>query len=206
MVPLIQPTTKDSTIEKDATGTHNEVGDSRGQGEAKSSPVSSEPRTLEPEAPRRSTKTRKPVDWFTPDKAHGYHVVTNYLDMSINNMCKNISNRKIHDVNLLTALAMDPYNGYIDSTIPLSMDFLTGNPGMFKATSTKDLDSPNIKDAMSGPYRDEFVAGMSAEIEELQAHGTWTVMKRDEIPEQLLPDGTMGILKVVPTTWVFRIK
>ena len=101
---------------------------------------------------------------------------------------------------------MDPYNGCIDGTIPLPMDFLTGNPGMFKAKSTKEPDSPNIKEAMSGPYRDAFVEGMSVEIEELQAHGIWTVMKRDEIPEQLLPDGTMGIPNVVPTTWVFRIK
>ena len=54
-VPPIQPTTRETTVEQDATGTHNEVGGSRGQEEAKSAPEPSEPRSPEPAAPRRST-------------------------------------------------------------------------------------------------------------------------------------------------------
>ena len=121
-------------------------------------------------------------------------------------MCCYHSVRRVHDVNYITALAMDPQYGILDGTIPLPPDFLTRNPGMFKSKSTHDPDTPNIREALNGEYRDEFLEGMALKISELEGHGTWKVIKRSEIPDKKLLDGTIGKPKVIPTTWAFKIK
>ena len=76
---------------------------------------------------------------------------------------------------------------------------------MFKA-GKKDKDSPGIVEALTGPYRMEFLEAMRKEIEELEKHGTWTIMRRCDIQKEKLPDGSITIPKVLLGTWVFKIK
>ena len=59
-------------------------------------------------------------------------------------------------------------------------DFLTNNKGMFKSKTTHDPDLPNIKEALTGPHREQFIEGMTAEVEELAKHGTWEVIRRSK--------------------------
>ena len=66
-----------------------------------------------------------------------------------------------------------------------TLDFFIKNPGLFKAKKTNDPDTPGIFEALSGPYRDEFLKAMQAEIEELEHHGTWKVIRRSETPPKL---------------------
>ena len=40
-----------------------------------------------------------------------------------------------------------------------------------------DPDTPNIKEALSGPHRDKFLETMSQEIKELEEPGTWNVIR-----------------------------
>ena len=69
-----------------------------------------------------------------------------------------------------------------------------------------DKDSPGIVEALTGPYRTEFLEAMKKEIEELENHSTWTILKRCDIPEETLPDGSKAKPKVLLGTWVFKIK
>ena len=65
------------------------------------------------------------------------------------------------------------------------------NPNMFKA-GKKDKDSPGIIEALTGPYRTEFLTTMQTEVEELENHNTWTIMERCNIPEEENQDGSIG--------------
>ena len=109
-------------------------------------------------------------------------------------------------MNYTTALAMDPEFGILDDFSALSPDILTRNPYMFKAKPGNDPDTPTIKEALTGPHHDDFLAGMSLEIEELAGHDTWTVMKRADIKNSTRADGTVYQPQVIPLTWAFRIK
>ena len=40
----------------------------------------------------------------------------------------------------------------------------------------KDPDTPNFKDAMQGPHREEFLKAMTKEITQLETHNTWDVI------------------------------
>ena len=156
--------------------------------------------------PRRSTRVRKPVDRFTFDKAHGYSSVRRFTAALIKCICFYSGVRRVSDMNYVTALAMDPEFGILDGFSALSPDILTRNPYMFKSKNTSDPDTPTIKEALIGPYRDEFLDGMTLEITELEGHKTWTVMRRDEIKPVTREDGTTYIPQVIPLTWAFRIK
>ena len=76
---------------------------------------------------------------------------------------------------------------------------------MFKA-SKKDKDSPGIIEALTGPYRAKILEAMKVEIEELERQNIWTIMKRCNIPQEKLQDGSMFKPNVLPGTWVFKIK
>jgi len=158
------------------------------------------------ESPRRSTRVKKSVERFTFDKAHGYTSIRRYSNALITCLCYFHAVRTIHDVNYLTALAMDPEFGVLDMFSSLPPDILTRHPFMFKANKTADPDTPGIKEALTGEFRDDFVEGMGKEIEELEGHGTWTVIKREDIKETTRKDGTKYIPDVIPTTWAFKIK
>ena len=105
-----------------------------------------------------------------------------------------------------TALAMDPEFGILDGSSSLPPDFLNRNPTLFKAKAVADPDTPNIKEALTGPFREEFIEGMGLEIQEIKDHVTWTVMKRSDINETTREDGTVYIPDVIPSTWAFKVK
>ena len=92
---------------------------------------------------------------------------------------------------------MDPEFGILDGLSSLPPDFMTSNPWMFKAKKGNDPDTPTIWEAITGPYHDEFLEAMSLEISELEAHHTWTVVKRHEVPT---------IAKIITLTWAFKVK
>ena len=103
------------------------------------------------------------------------------------------------------SLAFDPSIGMVPSSTSLEPDFFLKNPNMLKA-GKHDKDSPGIVETLTGPYRNEFLDAMKLEIEELENHNTWTIMKRCDIPEEKLPDGSSANPKVLLGTWVFKIK
>jgi hypothetical protein len=69
-------------------------------------------------------------------------------------------------------------------------------PAALKA-SKKDPDSPSFQEAMTGPYREEFLEAMRVEVSELENHQCWDVVAATSVPEGA---------KVLPTMWVFKIK
>ena len=103
------------------------------------------------------------------------------------------SSRSRYDNNYVYALLMDQEFGVMNNLMPNVMDRCLS---LLKA-KTKDPDLPNIRKALTGPYREEFLKAMCTEIEEIKKHNTWTVIKRSQ-----LPDGT----NVLPSMWVLRIK
>ena len=70
------------------------------------------------------------------------------------------------------------------SSDSLPPDFFLNNPKLFKSKKGNDPDTPGTMEALSGPHRDEFLEAMRIEIAELEKHGTWTVMKRSEVPKE----------------------
>ena len=70
-------------------------------------------------------------------------------------------------------------------------------PSAFKASKTKDPDTPNYSEAVYGEYSTEFQQAMIDEITALERHKTWSVIKNSQIPEGA---------NVLPGTWAFRIK
>jgi hypothetical protein len=169
-------------------------------------PISEDVEPPRPHEPRQSTRIRKPVDRFTPDKAHGYNQVRKFANNLIKCICFYHSVRRVSDMHYTTALAMDPEFGILDGFSALSPDILSRHPYMFRAKSTSDPDTPTIKEALRGPHREEFIEGMALEIEELSGHDTWTVMKRTDIKPSIREDGSTFIPQVIPLTWAFRIK
>ena len=77
---------------------------------------------------------------------------------------------------------------------------------MFEAKKGNDPDTPNICEALTGPYHDEFLEAMSIEIDELEAHGTWTVVNITDVKPLTRPDGTTYTPQIVPVTWAYKIK
>ena len=68
------------------------------------------------------------------------------------------------------------------------------------------MDTPGVIEALSGLHREEFMEAMKQEILELEGHGTWTIMKRADIPEEKQEDEITVKPKILQSTWVFRIK
>ena len=177
------------------------------QREVPPSPKRDSPAKDSPAKPplRRSKRSRKPVIPFAFDKAHGYHVVKRFMKTLVLSCALLPCQGKQFNAHYAYALAIDPNSGIIHDTNVLQPDFMMRNPGMFKA-GKKDADTPGIMEALSGPYRDEFMDAMQKEIEELESHGTWTVMRRSDIPAEKQEDGTMAKPKVLSGTWAFKIK
>ena len=91
-----------------------------------------------------------------------------------------------------TMISMDPKDGSLDSFQPVCA------PMALKATKgKKDPDSPNYREAMTGPHRVEFEKAMIKEMRELEARGAWTGVLRSSVPKGE---------QIVPLTWAFRIK
>ena len=168
-------------------------------------PVTKSPEKSEPAPVRRSSRDRRPVERFQFDKAHGYFAIKKFLKTMVT-LCSVLpSDSSSFNANYAYTMAVDPSFGIITDTNVLEPDFLMRNPNLFKA-GKKDADTPGIMEALSGPYRDDFLQGMQKEIQELEAHGTWTIMKRADIPQERQKDGTLATPKILAGTWAFRIK
>jgi hypothetical protein len=71
-------------------------------------------------------------------------------------------------------------------------------PHALKATKKGlDPDLPTWSQAMCGPDRDKWEAAAVSEISSLTEHQTWTLWKKSDLPPTT---------KILPTTWVFRLK
>ena len=101
---------------------------------------------------------------------------------------------------------MDPHSGLMTSSDSLPPDFLLNNPKLFESKKGNDPDTPGIMEALSGPHREEFLQAMQNETEELEKHGTWTVMKRSEVPKVKQKDGTLKEPTFLAGTWAFKVK
>jgi hypothetical protein len=66
-----------------------------------------------------------------------------------------------------------------------------------KASAVYDPDTPRLHEAMQGDDRDKFLAAMGKEISELKSHGTWTIVRKET-----MPDGANLLL----STWVLKVK
>jgi hypothetical protein len=86
----------------------------------------------------------------------------------------------------------DAVNQTIEDYIP-GYEF---NPWTLIAKKKHDPDLPRWEEAMCGPYKDKFVAGMEHEVTQLTKMNTWV-----EVDAATLPPGT----HVVKTTWSFKI-
>jgi hypothetical protein len=78
-------------------------------------------------------------------------------------------------------------------------DYIPGyeyNPWTLIAKKRHDPDLPRWEEAMCGPYKDKFIAGMEHEVKQLTKMNTWV-----EVDEATLPKGT----HIVKTTWSFKI-
>ena len=99
-----------------------------------------------------------------------------------------------YDMHHMIALAANPHCGVFDN---LSMNAFVETPQIFLAGNKKDPDTPNFKEATSGPHREDFLAAMGEEIENLQEMKAWVVLERGSLPE--------GV-DILPSTWAFKIK
>ena len=91
------------------------------------------------------------------------------------------------------ALLLNCEYGILDGIMP---DALTRCPSLLKANKDNP-DNPTLSEALSGPYKEEFLKAMKLEIEELETHNTWTIVPRSTVPEEKT---------VLPGTWAMKIK
>ena len=71
------------------------------------------------------------------------------------------------------------------------LDVMVNCPQLMKA-KTNDPDLHMLHEALAGPHHDEFLEAMCNWIKESEKHDTWTVTRRDQLPE--------GV-NILPSTW-----
>jgi len=128
---------------------------------------------------------------YDGDSASGYHVAS-YCGMLAKSLLSCDSKRE-YDYRYVMALLTDIDYGTTEGMHPMMGDC----PGAFKASKTKDPDSPNYTEAVYGEYSAEFQQAMIDEITALEKYKTWTVVKKTQVPEGA---------NVLHGTWAFRIK
>ena len=87
----------------------------------------------------------------------------------------------IQDVNMHF---MDPVGLFQETMHPLTY-----------ALTRNDEDSPTYWQAMSGDDADEYRHATATEITQLEKKGTWQIVDRSSIPDDV---------NVLPSTWVFK--
>ena len=70
-------------------------------------------------------------------------------------------------------------------------------PYLCKAKAMYDPYTSNIGEALTSKYSEEFRSAIIKEIEELEKHNTWNIVRRDSLPE--------GV-NILPSTWAFKVK
>jgi hypothetical protein len=128
----------------------------------------------EPPPLRRSTRIRKPNPRYAQ---HGSVVIRSYCAAMISALM--LTSGQAYDNRYLLNLLLDRDFGLYEN---LGADTLMRHPQAMKASSTHDPDSPRLHEAMRGEHREEFLMAMGKEIQELEAHGTWSVVKKTSLP------------------------
>ena len=116
---------------------------------------------------RRSTRIRKEPTRFTFNKQHGY--------LTVKGICMKVVKSLIlapfiqQDYRYIHALLLDSNFGLVENMMPhMHMNY----PDLCKAKAMYDPDTPNIGEALTGKYSEEFRSAMMKEIEELEKHNT----------------------------------
>ena len=156
--------------------------------EVKGEPSPRDPPDQLPASPdlHRSVRNHRTPTRFTFNHQHGYMAVKALKNVIMKQMIGSQCELKY-----IYTLCFDQNFGLLDNLMP---HVLGQCPHLMKA-SASDPDTPTRSEAMSGPHRDEFVAAMKAEIEELEFHETWNVL-----PRTLVPKGA----NILPGTWSFK--
>jgi hypothetical protein len=123
---------------------------------------------------------------------HGYSVVRSYCRAMVGALL--LTQGQAYDNRYLLNLLLDHDFGLYENLSPNSLMMA---PHAMKASATHDPDTPRLHEAMRGEHRDEFLAAMGKEIAELEAHGTWKIVRKES-----MPDGA----NLLPSTWALKIK
>ena len=113
-------------------------------------PVDAEKDDRIPSSLRRSKRERKEPVRFEFDKDHGYTMIKGVCSRVLKCLKQDRS-----DISYLYALLMDSESGCMDN-IPANM---IETPSILKA-SHEDPDTPNLREALNGQYREEFLQAM----------------------------------------------
>ncbi len=148
--------------------------------------------------PRRSGRERRKPTCFRFDAQHGCVVVRAFLKKMARNL-GTMSGNNCRDKCIMN-LILDPESGLCEH-FNLDPTILSRHPNILKVKATRDPDEPSLREAMAGPHKAEFLEAMAKEIKDLENHGTWEVVKREDM---VRPDGSSP--PVIPLMWVFKIK
>jgi hypothetical protein len=138
---------------------------------------------------RRITRVRKPNPRYAQ---HGAVVVRSYCAAMISAVM--LTRGEAYDNRYLLNLLLDQDFGLYKN---LDADTPMRHPQAMKASSTHDPDSPRLHEAMKGEHHEDFLMAMGKEIQELEAHGTWMVVKKESLHHGA---------NLPPSTWAFKIK
>jgi hypothetical protein len=138
---------------------------------------------------RRSTRTRKPNPKYAQ---HGSIVVHSYCAAMVSALM--LTSGQAYDNRYLLNLLLDRKFGQYEN---FGADTLMCHPYAMRASMTHDPDLSRLYEAMSGEHREDFLIVMGKEIEELESHGTWDVVKKSS-----LPSGA----NILSSTWAFKVK
>jgi Reverse transcriptase (RNA-dependent DNA polymerase) len=143
---------------------------------------------------RRSARQRNPVDRLQPmlqGKRHGYNRPAAMFAAAM--LGSSSFSPQSHHMLTQQAVGFDVANGFQEDIHP----WTTQTPWALKAKASKDPDLPSVREALSGPYADDFWKAMEKEINTLESMETWEV-----VPRASMPKGA----KAIPGTWAFRVK
>ena len=165
-------------------------------------PTISPPSSASPQVSRYPTRTRTGPTLLEPTwKGKSYEKPPRYLSslaaaMAFTNSVRVCDTTAYHLQ--FQSMGMNPYTGIQDYLHPAVLQSPLALQAMaLKAKKSKDPDIPSTREALSGPYAEDFWKAMDDEIISLEEKGTWKIVDRSSIPSGA---------KVIPGTWSHRIK
>ena len=139
----------------------------------------------------RKTRNRRPT-YFVRGKAQFARTYVRAFCSCVYKLVVQ-SSMRTQEYSQLYALLLDPDFGLLESITPN----VFAQCGHLLKANKKDPDTPSLQEALNGNHKEEFLEAMKTEIDELEAHKTW-----DVIPKSNVPQGA----NILPGTWAFRIK
>jgi hypothetical protein len=141
---------------------------------------------------RYPRRTRQTPQRYRAGAQHNFAVVKGYCRAMV---CALLLTRgQAYDSRYLLNLLLDNDFGLYENLGPTTLMLA---PQAMKASATHDPDTPRLHEAMRGDNRDEFLSAMGEEIAALEAHGTWTIVKKETMPQ-----GS----NLLPGTWALKTK